>query len=278
MADESCLRNSQLNFVKRQTMEYKTIILEKKDNLAIITVNRPKVFNAINAKVIEELEIVFAALKKDNEILGIILTGAGKAFVAGADIAELSKLDGYAALELAKRGQALLLEIENIGKPVIAAINGFALGGGCEMSMACTFRVASEKAKMGQPEVKLGIIPGYGGTQRLTRLVGKGMAMELILSGDPISANEALRIGLVNHVFTPEDLLPKTEELLRKIIAQAPKAIQFAMNAINQGIEIPLEAGLENEANLFGLSFYTEDAKEGISAFLEKRPPKFNGK
>lgn len=259
-------------------MAYETLLVEKKDRLTIITINRPQVLNALNATVIKELDEAFTDVQGDNECYGIILTGSGKAFVAGADISELAKLDGHGSYQVALKGQALLNKIEKLGKPVIAAINGFALGGGCELAMACTFRIASEKAKLGQPEVKLGIIPGYGGTQRLPRLVGKGKAMELVLVGDPISADEALRIGLVNHVVPVDELMPMAEKLMGKIIAQGPRAIAMAMEAVNHGLEMTLEEGLRLEANLFGLSFFTEDAKEGIHAFLEKRPANFKNK
>ncbi|MFC1849711.1 enoyl-CoA hydratase/isomerase family protein [candidate division CSSED10-310 bacterium] len=259
-------------------MEYETLLIEKKDKYAIVTINRPKVLNALNARVIDELHHVFDALKSDDSVLGVILTGAGKAFIAGADISELAKLSGFEAYEVALRGQDLLNKIEQLQKPVIAAVNGFALGGGCELAMACTFRIASEKAKLGQPEVKLGLVPGYGGTQRLTRLVGKGRAMELVLVGDPIRATEAAQIGLVNRVVPPEDLLATCESIMSNITARAPKAISYSLQAINHGLEMTLTEGLRLEANLFGLSFFTEDAREGIAAFLEKRTPDFQGK
>src|SRR6202041_3481895 len=209
----------------------------------------------------------------------VILTGAGeKAFVAGADIGELAQQDAVAGKQYAQRGQSVLNLIENLGKPVIACINGFALGGGCELALACTMRLASDNAKLGQPEVKLGIIPGYGGTQRLARLVGKGLAMQHILAGEMISAQEAHRIGLVNEVTAPADLIPRAEAIAAKIIANAPLAVQYAMEAVTKGMEMTLAEGLYLEAVLFAVSCASEDKKEGTSAFLEKRAAQFRGK
>jgi enoyl-CoA hydratase len=242
-------------------------------------VNRPKVLNALDMSTMDELRTAFHEIKRDVGVRAVILTGSGeKAFIAGADISELAKNDPVTAKEYALRGQNVLNLIENLGKPVIACINGFALGGGCEIALACTMRLASDNAKLGQPEVKLGIIPGYGGTQRLPRLVGKGIAMQLLLTGEMIPAKEAHRIGLVNEVTAPSDLIPRGEEIAQKIIANAPLAVQYTMEALNKGIETPLSEGLYIEAALFGLASATEDKKEGTAAFLEKRPAQFKGR
>ena len=260
-------------------MSYENIVFEKKSSIAYVTINRPKVLNALNMATMEDLRSAFTAIKDDKEIRVVILTGSGeKAFVAGADIAELSKHDAVSAKEYTHRGQSVLDLIENLGKPVIACINGFALGGGCEIALACTFRLASENAKVGQPEVKLGLIPGYGGTQRLPRLVGKGIAMQLLLAGEMINAQEALRIGLVNEVVAAAELIPRAEALAQKIVANAPLAVQYAMEAVNKGMEMSLSEGLYIEATLFGLCCATEDKNEGTKAFLEKRPAQFKGK
>jgi enoyl-CoA hydratase len=260
-------------------MTYENILLEKKNAIAYVTVNRPKVLNALNGATIEELRAAFHDLKQDASIRVVILTGAGeKAFVAGADIGELAKQDPVSGKEMAHRGQNVLNLIENLGKPVIACINGFALGGGCELALACTMRLASDNARMGQPEVKLGIIPGYGGSQRLPRLVGKGLAMQIILGGDVMTAQEAHRIGLVNEVTAPAELIPRAEAIAAKIIANAPLAVQYAMEAVNRGMEMTLAEGLFLEATLFGLCCATEDKKEGTAAFLEKRAAAFQGK
>lgn len=260
-------------------MTFENILFEKKNSIAYVTVNRPKVLNALNMATMEELRSAFTAIKDDREIRVAILTGSGeKAFIAGADIAELSKHDAVSAKEYTHRGQSVLDLIENLGKPVIACINGFALGGGCEIALACTIRLASETAKLGQPEVKLGIIPGYGGTQRLPRLVGKGIAMQLLLAGEMINAQEALRIGLVNEVTPTPDLIPRAEALAQKIIANAPLAVQYAMEAVNKGLDMSLSEGLYLEATLFGICCATEDKTEGTTAFLEKRSAQFKGK
>ncbi len=260
-------------------MTFENILFEKKNSIAYLTVNRPKVLNALNMATMEELRTAFHEIKKDNSVRAVIFTGAGeKAFIAGADISELAKHDAVRGKEYAHRGQSVLNLIENLGKPVIACINGFALGGGCEIAMACTMRLASENAKLGQPEVKLGIIPGYGGTQRLPRLVGKGIAMQLVLSGEMIGAQEAYRIGLVNEVTAPADLIPRAEAIAHKIIANAPLAIQYAMEAVNRGMELTLPDALYLEAVLFGVCCATEDKKEGTAAFLEKRPAQFKGR
>ncbi len=260
-------------------MTYENILSEKKNAIIYITVNRPKVLNALNMATMEELRSAFTAAKNDAEVRAVILTGTGeKAFIAGADISELARQDAVTAKEYAHRGQSVLDLIENLGKPVIACINGFALGGGCEVALACTMRLASENAKLGQPEVKLGIIPGYGGSQRLPRLVGKGHAMQMVLAGEMITAQEAHRIGLVNEVTAPAELIPRAEAIAAKIIANGPLAVQYAMEAVNKGMEMTLAEGLYLEAALFGLCCATEDKKEGTTAFLEKRAPQFKGK
>ena len=260
-------------------MNFENILFEKKNAVAYVTVNRPKVLNALNMATMDELREAFHNIKSDAGVRVVILTGSGeKAFIAGADIGELAKNDPVAAKEYTLRGQNVLNLIENLGKPVIACINGFALGGGCETALACTIRVASDNAKLGQPEVKLGIIPGYGGTQRLPRLVGKGAAMQLLLTGEMITAQEALRIGLVNEVTAPADLIPRAEAIAQKIIANAPLAVQYTMEALNKGMETPLSEGLYIEAALFALASATEDKQEGTAAFLEKRPAHFKGR
>jgi len=260
-------------------MTYENILLEKKNTIAYVTVNRPKVLNALSLATMEELGVAFQDIKDDSAIRVAILTGSGeKAFVAGADIGELAKQDPVSGKKFAHRGQAVLDLIENLGKPVIACVNGFALGGGCELALACTMRLASENAKLGQPEVKLGILPGYGGTQRLPRLVGKGLAMQMILAGEMITAQEAYRIGLVNEVVAAAELIPRAEAIAAKIIANAPLAVQYAMEAINRGMDMTLAEGQFVEAALFGVCCATEDKKEGTTAFLEKRAAAFRGK
>lgn len=260
-------------------MNYENILVEKKNSIVYVTINRPKVLNALNAATMEELRAAFHDIKQDAAIRVVIFTGAGdKAFIAGADIGELAVQDAVGGKEYTHRGQNVLNLIENLGKPVIACINGFALGGGCEIAMACTMRLASDNAKLGQPEVKLGIIPGYGGSQRLPRLVGKGIAMQMVLAGETITAQEAHRIGLVNEVTTPADLIPRAEAIAQKIIANAPLAVQYAMEAVNRGMEMTLAEGLYLEATLFGLCCATQDKAEGTKAFLEKRPAVFKGK
>jgi len=264
---------------ERNRMNFENILLEKKNSIAYVTVNRPKVLNALNMATMEELRAAFHDIKNDKDIRVVILTGAGeKAFIAGADIGELAKHDAVSGKEYTHRGQSVLALIENLGKPVIACINGFALGGGCEIAMACTIRLASDNAKLGQPEVKLGIIPGYGGSQRLPRLIGKGLAMQQILTGEMITAQEAYRIGLVNEVVAPAELIPRAEAIAAKIIANAPLAVQYAMEAVNKGMEMTLAEGLYLEATLFGVTCATEDKTEGTTAFLEKRPAQFKGK
>src|SRR5215831_9491442 len=260
-------------------MALENVKLEKKKAIAYVTIDRSKVLNALNMATMKELWQVFSDLKDDRQIRVVILTGSGeKAFVAGADINELAKNSPVEAKAYTHRGQNVLDLIENLGKPVIACINGFALGGGCEIAMACTMRLASETAKLGQPEVKLGIIPGYGGTQRLPRLVGTGLAMQVLLTGEMISAQEAHRIGLVNEVVPVEKLIARGEEIARRIIANAPLAIQYCMEAVNQGMNMTLQEGLFLEATLFGVCCASEDKNEGTTAFLEKRAPNFKGK
>ena len=260
-------------------MALENVKFEKKNKIAYVTIDRSKVLNALNMATMQELEQVFTDLAADTDARVVILTGGGeKAFVAGADINELAKNNPVEAKAYTHRGQAVLDLIENLGKPVIACINGFALGGGCEIAMACTMRLASENAKLGQPEVKLGIIPGYGGTQRLPRLVGKGLAMQMVLTGDMISAQEAHRIGLVNEVLPADKLMARAEEIAGKIIGMAPLAIQYCMEAVNQGTNMSLADGLFLEATLFSICCATEDKKEGTTAFLEKRAANFQGK
>ena len=260
-------------------MNYENIIYEKKEGIAYITINRPQVLNALNAQTIDELRRAFIDIKKDEAVGAVIITGSGdKAFVAGADINELSVQTPASGKEFASGGQHVLTMIENLGKPVIAAINGFALGGGCELAMACTLRIASENCQLGQPEVNLGITPGYGGTQRLPRLVGKGKAMELILTGNRIDAKEAERIGLVNQVVPHNELMDAATALAKKIMSKGPIAIRYAIEAINKGMEMSLQEGIYLEATLFGLLCATEDMKEGTRAFIEKRKPSFKGR
>jgi len=260
-------------------MAYENLLYEKRGNIAFITINRPKVLNVLNRKTIEEIDSCVRDVYADENLRVAILTGAGeKAFVAGADINELAQLSPVAGRDYGLYGQSVLDHIEASPKPFIAAINGFALGGGCELAMACHLRIASENAKLGQPEVKLGLLPGYGGTQRLSRLVGKGRALQLVLTGEHITAPQALAIGLVNEVVPPPDLLQEAEALARKIAANAPLAIRFCLEAVHRGMEMTLREGLYLEATLFSLCCTTEDMKEGTRAFLEKRPAKFTGK
>jgi enoyl-CoA hydratase/carnithine racemase len=255
------------------------VLYEKKGAIAYVTLNRPKVMNALSHATWEDLEATFEDARNDAAVRGVILTGAGdKAFIAGADISELARVTAVEAEQSSAYGQKVLNLIENLGKPVIAAINGFALGGGCETAMACTLRIATENAKFGQPEVKLGVIPGGGGTQRMPRLIGKGRALQLILTGGMISAPEAYRIGLVNEVVPSAQLITRAETILNEIFANAPLAVKFSLQAVNNGLETTLAEGLSLEASLFGLCAGTEDKKEGTSAFLEKRKPQFQGR
>jgi len=255
------------------------VLYEKKGTFAYVTVNRPKVLNALNKATWMDLRTAFEDARNDAAAHGVILTGAGnKAFIAGADIAELSSATALEAEQNSRFGQDVLNLIENLGKPVIAAINGFALGGGCETAMACTIRIAVENAQFGQPEVKLGLLPGGGGTQRLPRLVGRGRALQLILSGEMIGAQEAYRIGLVNEIVPAADLIARAEAILAKITTNAPIAVKFALEAANKGLETSQSEGLLLEASYFGLCAATEDKNEGTSAFLEKRAPQFQGR
>jgi enoyl-CoA hydratase len=259
-------------------MSYQNLLYEKKDGIATITFNRPQVLNALNRNTINELDAALDEAGSDPDIRVLILTGAGeKAFVAGADINELAKMTPLTGRETSLRGQSVFTKLERLDKPSIAAINGFALGGGCELALACTLRLASNNAKLGQPEVKLGIIPGYGGSQRLARLCGKSVAHELCLSGEMISAEEAQRIGLVNHVYAPSQLLPAAIALAKKIAANAPLAVKFTIQAIERGSQMPQEEGLFLEATLFGLCCATSDMREGTRSFLEKRAAQFKG-
>jgi len=260
-------------------MAYDNLLFEVSEQIARITFNRPNVLNALNRKTMDELGDCLKKVRADDAVRVLILTGAGeKAFIAGADINELSQQTPVNGREFTLYGQEIIHRLETLGKPAIAAINGFALGGGCEVALACTLRIASRNAKLGQPEVKLGIIPGYGGSQRLPRLCGKGVAHELILTGEMITADEALRIGLVNRVVEPAELLATAEAIARKIIANPPVAVKYALEAVERGMEMPQEEGLYLEATLFGLCCATQDMREGTRAFLEKRPPKFEGR
>jgi len=260
-------------------MELENLLYEVRDQIATVTVNRPKVLNALNDATMDELRRVFLDIRHRADVGGAILTGSGeKAFVAGADINELATSTPIEGKDRSRRGHHVLEIMENLGKPVVAAINGYALGGGCELAMACTLRIASENAKLGQPEVKLGLVAGYGGTQRLVRLVGLGRALELLLTGDQISAQRAYEIGLVNAVYPQTELLSQTVGLLRKILANGPLAVRLTMEAAVHGSQMSLAEGLNLEATLFGLSCTTEDMKEGTRAFVEKRAAQFKGK
>jgi enoyl-CoA hydratase len=260
-------------------MTYSTLEYQVQGGIATIKVNRPDTQNALTATVIAELDQAAAAAESDPEVRGLIITGAGaKAFIAGADIGELGRQGPLDAKARSLRGQAVFRRFEASRKPVIAAINGFCLGGGCELAMACHLRIASEQAKFGQPEVKLGIGPGYGGTVRLPRLVGRGRALELLLTGELIDAREAWRIGLVNRVVPAERLLRETETLLRSILAQGPLAVAAVLEAVDAGSEVSTPEALRLEANLFGLLSSTQDMREGMAAFLAKRPPNFEGR
>jgi enoyl-CoA hydratase/carnithine racemase len=260
-------------------VKLENVVYEKKGPIAYVTLNRPKVMNALNKETINELRAAFDDAREDSVVHGVILTGGGeKAFAAGADIAEIANNTAVEAEEGTRRGQALTDLIENLGKPVIAAVNGFALGGGCELAMACSIRIAAESAKFGQPEVKLGVMPGYGGTQRMPRLIGRGRALKLILSGDIIDAAEAYRIGLVDELVPGVALIERAETILKKIVANAPLSVKYALEAVNKGLETSVAEGLLIEASLFAVCASTDDKKEGTSAFLEKRAPKFQGK
>jgi enoyl-CoA hydratase len=267
------------NPLPRAALALANVQYEKKGPIAYVTINRPKVLNALNTPTWTDLKAAFEDAKVDASVHGVILTGAGdKAFIAGADIGELAHVDAYEAEESSRFGQGVLDLIENLGKPVVAAINGFALGGGCETAMACSIRIAVEHAKFGQPEVKLGLLPGGGGTQRLPRLVGKGRALQLILTGETISAQEAYRIGLVNEVVPAANLMARAETILTQISANAPIAVKFSLEAANKGMDTSQAEGFALEASYFGICAATEDKKEGTSAFLEKRAPRFHGR
>jgi enoyl-CoA hydratase len=256
-----------------------TVTYEKKGGIAYVTLNRPKVLNALNKTALADLRAAFEDARDDSSLHGVILTGAGdKSFIAGADINEVATDTPVQAEEKTRRGQHLMDLIENLGKPVVAAVNGFALGGGCEAALACTIRLAAETAKFGLPEVKLGIIPGYGGTQRLPRLIGKGVALQLILSGAMINAQEAYRIGLVNEVVPNAELIGRAEAILNQIGANAPLSVRYALESVNKGMETSLAEGLVLESTFVAICTSTEDKKEGTSAFLEKRPAKFQGR
>ncbi|HKC80570.1 MAG TPA: enoyl-CoA hydratase-related protein [Gemmatimonadaceae bacterium] len=259
-------------------MPFKFLTLEVADRIAILTVNRPDKLNALNDATIAELGQAIDQIRVDDSIGGVIITGAGRAFVAGADISELSSQTPVLAKARARGGQDVFRRIETCPKPVIAAVNGFALGGGCELAMACHIRIASDAAKFGQPESKLGLLPGYGGSQRLPRLVGKGRAVQLLITGEMIDAAEAYRIGLVNKVTTTNDLMTTAKEMMRLILANGPLAVALCIEAIDRGLEMSLEEGLILEANHFGLLAATDDMREGTRAFMEKRPPAFKGK
>ncbi len=259
-------------------MDCQTLLYQVENAVAQVTINRPEKYNALNRQTISDLERCVAEIDRDAGVRAAILTGAGeKAFVAGADINELAGLTPLDARAHAARGQQLFTRLENLGKPVIAAINGFALGGGLELAMACSIRIASENARLGQPEVKLGIMPGYGGTQRLPRLVGKGTALAILLTGDPIPAQEAYRIGLVQQVVPPAELLAAARQWAARMIANAPLAVALCLAAVHGGMEMPLDEAMAFEAGQFGLSCATEDMREGTRAFLEKRPARFQG-
>ena len=257
-------------------MNYKNILFETKNNIAIITINRPDKLNALNGKTIDELSDVINIIKYNPDVFVVIITGSGeKAFVAGADISELNKLDVLSAKEFSEKGNGVFRAVETLDKPVIAAVNGFALGGGCELALACHIRIASENAKFGQPEVNLGIIPGYGGTQRLARIINSARALEMILTGDMVSAEEAHKIGFVNKVYPQNELMNKAFELAEKISSKGQQAIRFALKAVKATDNMSLSEGITYEASLFALVCGTEDFKEGTSAFLEKRKPEF---
>jgi len=260
-------------------MNYQNILYEIKNHIGLVTINRPDKLNALNNQTINEIEDVIKSIKSNPDIFIVVITGSGeKAFVAGADIAELNNLEVISAKEFSEKGNRVFRSIETLDKPVIAAVNGFALGGGCELALACHIRIASDNAKFGQPEVNLGIIPGYGGTQRLSRVINSARALEMILTGDMISADEAFRIGLVNKVYPQAELLNKTLELAEKIASKGQQAIRFALKAVKATDNMSLSEGLSYEASLFALTCGTEDFKEGTSAFLQKRKPDFKNR
>ena len=260
-------------------MTLENLLIDREGAVAVLTVNRPKVLNALNTQTLDELRRAILELKHDESVRAVVLTGSGeKSFVAGADINELAVQSPTGGREHAIRGQHVFDLIEQMGKPVIAAINGYALGGGCELAMACTIRIAADSAKLGQPEINLGIIPGYAGTQRLARIVGKGRALELLLSGDQITAQDAHRLGLVNRVVPAADLMAEARKLAATLASKAPIAIRYILEAVNKGLEMPFAQAQVFEATLFGLVASTEDMREGTAGFLEKRKPAFKGK
>jgi len=259
-------------------MEFKNLLIEKNDGICTVKINNPKSLNALNAEILSELEFVFDEIKEDEKVKVVVLTGEGKSFVAGADIAYMKNLNVAEAKKFGEDGSRIFRKIEILNKPVIAAVNGFALGGGCELSLSCDIRIASAKAKFGQPEVGLGITPGFSGTQRLPRLVGTGIAKELIFTGNVINAEEALRIGLVNKVTEPDNLMEEVYILAKKIKSNSTVAVKYCKEAINKGIETDIETGMSYESNIFALCFASEDQKEGMTAFVEKRAANFTGK
>lgn len=259
-------------------MEYSKLLVEKENGIAIVKINNPQSLNALNSTILGELDTLFTELENDSSISVIILTGEGKAFVAGADITEMSSMDAAEGKAFGEKGAKVFRKIELLSKPVIAAVNGYALGGGCELAMCCDIRIASAKAKFGQPEVGLGITPGFSGTQRLPRLVGMGKAKELIFTAEAINADEACRIGLVNSVAEPEELMNTVVAMAEKIAGKAPAAVKYSKESINRGMQCSMDEAINIEANLFGLCFATEDQKEGMKAFMEKRKAKFNNK
>jgi len=260
-------------------MAYENVLLEKEDRIAILSINRPKALNALNNDTLVEIDKAVDEIKADDSIDVVIVTGAGdKAFVAGADIAFMQNLTAMEARAFGALGQAAFRKLEAMEKPSIAAVNGFALGGGCELAMACDFRIATTSAKFGQPEVGLGITPGFGGTQRLPRLVGPGMAKQMLYTADIIDANEALRVGLVNSVVAPEELMDFVKKIAKRIISKAPVAVRLSKAAANEGMQVDIDRSMTIEADAFGLCFATTDQKEGMGAFVEKRKPQFTGK
>lgn len=259
-------------------MEFKHLVIEKENKVGVLRINRPEAMNSLNTEVLEELLMAVEQVKNDQDIFVLVITGEGKAFVAGADISEMSTMDPVQARSFAEAGLKVFREIESMEKPVVAAVNGFALGGGCELAMACDIRIASTKAKFGQPEVGLGVTPGFGGTVRLSRLVGPAKAKELIYTGNIIKADEALGIGLVNSVSEPEELMGAAMEMANKISSNAQLAVRYSKQSINRSFETDVETAMEIERNLFGLCFSTEDQKEGMKAFGEKRKPDFKVK
>jgi enoyl-CoA hydratase len=260
-------------------VDFTNLIYEKKSRIAYVTLNRPTALNALNRAMLRELRAAMEDAQADPEVRGLIVSGgSGKAFVAGADITEIAPISAVEAAEFTRYGQAVFELIETLGKPVIAAINGFALGGGCELAMACTLRLATLAAQFGQPEVKLGVTPGFGGTQRLPRLIGRARALQMILTGDPIDCTEAHRIGLVNEIVPAEELIPRAEAILHRILRNAPLAVRFSLQAVDQGLNASLREGTAIESALFSVCAASADKQEGTAAFLEKRPPNFTGR